>query len=117
VATTLTISPAATALQAAKSSGSSAYEADTPGFGVPGIGVALAGLLVSFLPRRRTRRWGILALLLTLSILGGLSGCGSGGVDPNAPDPGSLSTGSYTVTVTATGGSTIQTATVNLTIQ
>jgi subtilase family serine protease len=121
VTTTLTISPAATALQAAQSSGSSAHGADTPGFGVPGIGsgigVALAGILVSFLPRRRTRRWNILVLLLTLSTLGGLSGCGSGGVDPNAPSPGALSTGSYAVTVTATGGSSIQTATVNLTIQ
>jgi hypothetical protein len=83
--------------------------------------VTLAGLLVFFLPRhsfsRRIRRWSILTLLLALSTLGGLSGCGSGGVDPNAAGPGALSVGSYAVTVTATGGSTIQTATVNLTIQ
>jgi hypothetical protein len=46
-----------------------------------------------------------------------LSGCGSGGVDPNGLSPSGLSTGSYAVNVTATGGSVIQTATINLTIQ
>jgi hypothetical protein len=128
VTTTLTISPAATALQTAQSSGPSSNGGVAPGFGVPSIGVpgigvpsigvALAGLLLFVLPRpRHTRRWSILTLLLALSTLGGLIGCGSGGVDPNASGPGSLSTGSYAVTVTATGGSTIQTATVNLTIQ
>jgi len=132
VTTILTISPAATALQAGQSSGASTHgsvpngiEAPSIGLpgdiGVPGIGVTLAGLLVFFLPRRflsrRTRHWSILTLLLALSALGCLSGCGSGGVDPNASGPGTLSTGSYAVTVTATGGSTIQTATVNLTIQ
>jgi hypothetical protein len=72
--------------------------------------------LLFFLPRR-TRRWSIFALLLTLSTLGILSGCGSGGIDPNGPSSGALSAGSYAVTVTASGGSTIQTSTVNLTIQ
>jgi hypothetical protein len=76
----------------------------------------MAGLLLFILPRR-TRRWSVLCLLLALSSLGVLSGCGSGGVDPNASGPGTLSAGSYAVTVTATGGSTIQTATVTLTIQ
>jgi hypothetical protein len=47
-----------------------------------------------------------------------LSGCGSGGVDPNSPNPATLSANdTYAVTVTATGGSTIQTATISLTIQ
>ncbi len=82
----------------------------------PGIGATMAGLLLFILPRR-TRRWSVLCLLLALSSLGVLSGCGSGGVDPNASGPGTLSAGSYAVTVTATGGSTIQTATVTLTIQ
>jgi hypothetical protein len=72
--------------------------------------------LLFFLPRR-TRRWSIFALLLTLSTLGILSGCGSGGIDPNGPSSVALSAGSYAVTVTASGGSTIQTSTVNLTIQ
>jgi hypothetical protein len=78
--------------------------------------MSFAGLLFFFVPRR-ARRWSVLTLLLALSTLGLLSGCGSGGVDPNFPSPGALSAGSYAVTVTATGGSTIQTATVNLTIQ
>ncbi len=81
-----------------------------------GIGATMAGLLLFILPRR-TRHWSVLCLLLALSSLGVLSGCGSGGVDPNASGPGTLSAGSYAVTVTATGGSTIQTATVTLTIQ
>jgi hypothetical protein len=69
-----------------------------------------------FVPRR-ARRWSVFALLLTLTSLGILSGCGSGGIDPNGPNPGTLSAGSYAVTVTAIGGSTIQGATINLTIQ
>jgi hypothetical protein len=121
VTTILTISPAATALQATRLSIPATHGGATPGFGVPGVGVVLAGLLVFFLPRRSlsrsTWRWSILTLLLALSTLAGLSGCGSGGVDPNASGPGALSAGSYAVTVTATGGSAIQTATVNLTIQ
>jgi subtilase family serine protease len=124
--TILTISPAATALQTAQSSqppvrGGAATGVGAQSINVRGIGATLAGLLLFFLPRRflsgRTRHWSILTLLIALSALGGLSGCGSGGVDPNASGPGSLSAGSYAVTVTATGGSTIQTATVNLTIQ
>jgi hypothetical protein len=104
--TVLTISPAATALRAV---------ASQPRSFSPGIGVSFAGLLIIFIPRR-TRRWSVLTLLLTLTTLGALSGCGSGGVDPNSPNPGTLSAGSYTVTVTAIGGSSIQGATVNLTI-
>jgi subtilase family serine protease len=108
--TTLTISLAANILQATKSSSTS-----TPRDFSRRIGVTLAGLFLFFLPRR-TRRWSVLTLLLAFSTLSVLSGCGSGGVDPNTTNPGTLSTGSYAITVTATGGSTIQTATVNLTI-
>jgi hypothetical protein len=80
------------------------------------LGATLAGLLFLFLPRR-TRRWSVFTLLFAFTTLGLLSGCGSGGVDPNGLSPNSLSTGSYSVNVTATGGSIIQTATINLTIQ
>jgi hypothetical protein len=76
----------------------------------------LAGLLFVFLPRRN-RRWSVFILLCAFTTLSMLSGCGSGGVDPNGLNPASLSTGSYAVNVTATGGSIIQTATINLTIQ
>jgi hypothetical protein len=89
----------------------------SPGVGAAtGFGVTLAGLLFVFLPRR-TRRWSVFTLLFALTTLGLLSGCGSGGVDPNGLNPNSLSTGSYAVNVTATGGSVIQAATINLTIQ
>jgi hypothetical protein len=81
------------------------------------MGVTFAGLLLIFVPRR-SRRWAILTLLLAMSTATlVLSGCGSGGVDPNSPNPSALSAGSYAVTVTATGGSTIQTANITLTIQ
>jgi hypothetical protein len=80
------------------------------------LGVTLAGLLLVFVPRR-TRRWSIFTLFFALTTLGLLNGCGSGGVDPNGANPNSLSAGSYAVNITATGGSVIQTATINLTIQ
>jgi hypothetical protein len=79
-----------------------------------GIGVAMAGMILFFLPRR-IRRWSAFALVLTLLTLGGISGCGRGGVDPNASS--FLTAGTYAVTVRAAGGSTIQTATINLTVQ
>jgi hypothetical protein len=80
------------------------------------VGAALAGLLLLLLPRR-TRRWNLLALLLAVCALGGLSGCGSGVTVANGTSSATLAKGSYTVTVTAIGGPTIQTATVNFTIQ
>jgi hypothetical protein len=105
--TVLTIAPAATTLTSM-----------VPGshHTSPIMAVTLAGLFVFFLPRR-TRRWSVFTLLFALSTLSVLSGCGSGGVVPNPSGPGTLSAGSYAVTVTATGGSTIQTATVTLTIR
>jgi subtilase family serine protease len=82
---------------------------------VPVLGTVCAGMIFFVLPRRGVRRWSAFILLVALSVLGVLSGCGSGGVDPNASSP--LSAGSYAVTVRASGGSTIQTATVNFTIK
>ena len=80
------------------------------------IAIAVAGLLCFLIPRRR-RHWSLLTLLFALSTLGILSGCGSGGIDTKIASSGNITTGSYAVTVTATGGSTIQTATINLTVQ
>ena len=88
----------------------------SPNAAASSLGATLAGLLFLFLPRR-TRRWSVFTLLFALTTLSLLSGCGSGGVDPNGLNPNSLSTGAYAVNVTATGGSVIQTATINLTIQ
>jgi len=83
-----------------------------------GIHVGLAVLVLFFIPRRKTR-WTIFTLLLAFSAMSivSLSGCGSGGVDPNGSSPGSLAAGAYSVTITATGGSTIQTAAVTLNLQ
>ena len=123
--TTLTISTAASALAAASRSHHPSNDLShdlspgksmATGTGATGFGITLASLLFFVLPRR-TRRWSTFTLLLALTTLGVLSGCGSGGIDPNGPNPGALSAGSYAVTITATGGSTIQTATINLTIQ
>jgi hypothetical protein len=72
-------------------------------------------MIAFILPGRNTRRWPAFTLIVVLSMLGFLSGCGSGGVEPNAANP--LSAGSYAVIVRASGGSTIQTATINFTIQ
>jgi hypothetical protein len=118
--TLLTISPSAASLQISRASG-------LPAAGVPVSGtdhsniprrfaIAAACLLVFCLPRR-VRNLKILSLLLAFSTICFLSGCGSGGVEPTTLNPASSSAGSYAVTVTATGGSTIQTSTVNLTIQ
>lgn len=78
--------------------------------------VTLAGLILFLVPRRRSAAK-LLTLFLALATLGVLSGCGSGAIDPNGAGPGTLSAGSYAVTITATGASTIQTTTINLTIQ
>jgi subtilase family serine protease len=114
--TSLTISPAALGLQSSATP-KPTPRGLTPGTGVTsGVSVALAGLFLLVLPRS-TRRWSVFTLLFALTTLGLLSGCGSGGVDPNGLSPSSLSAGSYAINVTATGGSVIQTATINLTIQ
>jgi hypothetical protein len=110
-ATSLTISPAKTALQAVSRRPSSS------GGLTSGFGIALAGLLFFFAPRRIRLR-SVFTLLFALTTLGLLNGCGSGGVvSPVNSNSTSLSAGSYTITVTATGGSTIRTTTINLSIQ
>jgi hypothetical protein len=117
VTTSLTISPSTIGFQSSTAPISQMPRVLSPDVGaVSGFGVTLSGMLFLFLPRR-TRRWSAFTLLFALTTLGLLSGCGSGGVDPNGLNPNSLSTGSYAVNVTATGGSVIQTVTINLTIQ
>ncbi len=112
--TVLTISPVAAGVLSAK--GANSFKSSSP------VAITFAGLLFFVVPfatfaPRRARRLSLLTLLLALSTLGVFTGCGSGVTVANVPSAGSLSTGSYAVTLTATGGSTIQTATVNLTIQ
>lgn len=84
-----------------------------------GSSVALAGLVVVVLPRRR-RYLGALAVLLTVGLFG-MTGCGSSGNTGSGGGGGGSSTtntpaGSYTVTVTATGTSGTTTVTKTTTV-
>ncbi len=76
-------------------------------------GISLAALAFFFLPAKRRRRWITLALLLAASLgaFTALSGCGGG-----FALPGPLST-TYSVTVTASGGSVQQSTTIQLTVK
>ncbi len=79
-------------------------------------GTALACLLFFGIPARR-RRWRSMLGMLVLFVLltGGLVSCGS---KSSGGGTGSLgtTTGSYTITITGTSGSIMQTTTVNLTV-
>jgi hypothetical protein len=70
--------------------------------------MAFAGLL--FLPGKRHRRWLSLAILLAAS-LGALTGCGGGFTQRGS------TVASYTIHITATSGSDVKTATLQLTVQ
>ena len=83
-------------------------------------GAALAFVLLFGIPARR-RRWRALvgALALLMAITGGMMACGGGGGGTSncgAITPGTT-TGSYTITVTGTLGTTKATGTVALTVQ
>ena len=88
----------------------------TPGWLPIGAGTALASLFLLYLPGRR-RRFSLLALLIAFSVMSGLTGCGAGGIAPIVSNPTKSPTGgAYVVTITAMGGSTIQNATITLTL-
>jgi hypothetical protein len=76
-------------------------------------GISLAALAFFLLPAKRRRRWMTLTLVLAASLgaFTALTGCGGG-----FAIPGPLST-TYTVTVTATGGSVQQSTTIQLTVK
>jgi sugar lactone lactonase YvrE len=77
----------------------------------PALG--LIGLFI--VPGKRRRRWITLGVLLfaSLGVITALSGCGGGfGLGNVTPPPAS-----YTITVTGTSGSSVQTTTVQLTVQ
>jgi subtilase family serine protease len=106
-------SPATTALTILSSASvDHASTTRTPRWFPIGSTATLAGLLFLTLPRRR--RAGSLIVLMALTAFATMSGCGSGGVVPTGK---ATAPGSYAITVTASGGSTIQTAIINLSIQ
>lgn len=82
--------------------------------GVRYVPVALAGVLLLLLPRRR-RGLGLMMVLLT-ALGGGLIGCGGHPSSSTAGSPGTTS-GNYTITVTATSGSLSTQTTVTATVQ
>ena len=79
-------------------------------------GVAISGLFLVGIPRRN--RWRpTVFLLLAFAVLATVSGCGSGIVGTQNSSNDNSAPGTYSIVVTATGGSTIQTATVSLMVQ
>jgi len=82
-------------------------------------GGTLVCLLLFGLPTQNRRRRNILGLLMLLLVLAcGVSACGGGGSEGTPPPghPGTTS-GAYTITVTATSGTTTAIGSVNLTVQ
>ncbi len=78
--------------------------------------VAISGLFLVGVPRRN--RWQpIVFLVLAFVALATGSGCGSGVVNKLGNLDDNSTPGTYSITVTATGGSTIQTAIINLVVQ
>jgi hypothetical protein len=59
----------------------------------------------------------MLVALIVVSTLGFITGCGSGASLTSAATQPATTTGTYAITITATGGSTVQDATLKLTIQ
>jgi hypothetical protein len=78
-------------------------------------GVALAGILLFGLPRRR-RAWQRMLSLMLLIVATGIVGCG-GSSSSGGGGSGSTPAGTYTVTVTATSGTITQTSTITATVQ
>ena len=78
--------------------------------GALGGGVALAGLLCLFVPRRRRRWAGLVAVVLSVGALT-LSGCSTASTDSTGSAQVKTPVGTYTVLVTATGTSSAGTVT------
>lgn len=91
-----------------------------------GSGVAVAGLLLFGLPRRRTVRWSALAVALFASALFTMTGCGTGSgtatTATSTANSANALAGTYTVVVTAAGADSSgkpisHTATVSFVVQ
>jgi trimeric autotransporter adhesin len=84
--------------------------------GVEYVPVAVAGLLLLVIPRKRRGLQGLL-LIACAAVLGGMMGCGGGhGGGMVSSNPGTTA-GNYTITVTATAGSVMATTTVGVVVQ
>jgi hypothetical protein len=85
--------------------------------GMGDCGVALAGVLLIALPRRRTLWLSMLCLVaLGVTLLPMGCGGGSGGGSPPGGSPGT-SAGAYTFTITGTKGSITGSTTLTVTVQ
>jgi pseudomonalisin len=87
-------------------------------FGAGSGGVALASLLLLFLPGRKRRALRGLAMVSLLAAgLGALSGCGGSGTSAcSNVVSGGTTAGTYTVTVTGTSGTVTANTTVSITV-
>lgn len=81
-----------------------------------GGGSTLAALFFIFLPRRRRNWLAMLCLVLFFAAVAGVSGCSRTGGNIADQNKGTTA-GGYTVTVTGSSGSLIQTAAVQVTVQ
>ncbi len=75
---------------------------------LPVTGVTLAGLLMLFVPRRRSRWTALVLALASIGVLGA-AGCG-GGSSNNVSSTTTTASGTYTITITASGTNAAGTA-------
>jgi len=113
---TVTVSTTAASASAIKASLRAGPEPN----GWAGLGVVVACLFFVGIPARRRSWKSILGVLIVIGGLGVLSGCGGGGGGGSTPpppaDPGTTS-GTYTVTVTASDTIVTSSTTFQLTVQ
>jgi subtilase family serine protease len=98
---------------AAHSASLMALDLRNPRFGLASSGALLAGVFIIGIPVRR-RRLMIAIPFLAFALLAAAVGCGGSGSSPKTPG---TAAGTYTVSVTASSGSTSHTTNVSVTVQ